>query len=61
MKSKILPFRYLPQLSFSNLLFFVVLPCKGLDHAHPGQVLLQGGGEHGFLCLILFIGLGHLS
>ena len=44
--------------SFSNLFISILLAGKGLDHAHAGQVLLQGGGEHGFLFLVGFVGLG---
>ncbi len=48
---------------FQGILFFKLvdlefLPGISLHHPDPGQVLLDGGGEHSFLFLVSFIGLG---
>ena len=48
---------------FQGILFFELvdlefLPGISLHHADAGQVLLDGGGEHGFLFLVGFVGLG---
>ena len=37
----------------------VVLPREGFDHAHAGQVFLQGRGKYRFLRLIIFVGFRH--
>ena len=59
--SKLLAAQELLPVILFELVPLVILAGKGLDHAHPGQVFLQGGGEHGFLLLVGFVGLGQLA
>ena len=56
-----LAFQILAPVILLELAFFVILPRKGFHHAHACQVFLQGRGEDRLLCLIVFVGFGHLS
>ena len=53
------PFQKFAQVIFFKFVLLIFLPGKGFDHAHAGQVFLQGGGKDGFLCLIIFVALRH--